>query len=361
MRYLDLGTVDAQSSQAVYHALAELMTADGPATLVTVSPNQPYVCVGYHQIAGREIDRRYCEAHDIPVARRMVGGGAVWLDHDQVFWHLIVPHALLSVDELYRRYLIAPVHAYRQMGIAAEHRPVNDIVVGQRKIGGTGASTLANADVLVGSLMLDFDTQAMARVLQVPSEKFRDKVISSLHDYMTTVRRELGAAAPTREQATQILVDAFAQVLCEEVRRDCLTPQERTRTEWYAQRLFSPDFVYRHEGHLEPGIKIRAGVRVFEGLYKASGGLVRVIWREVEGIIDEVVIGGDFFVDPVDGLANVQSALVGGEVKSPEREKVFRELWEGLDVPGVTAADVIAAFRNGQELAIDARGHANLR
>ena len=61
MRYLNLGTVPSTYSQAVYHALAERMTTQSEPVLVTVSPEQPYVCVGYHQLASREIDRDYCE------------------------------------------------------------------------------------------------------------------------------------------------------------------------------------------------------------------------------------------------------------------------------------------------------------
>jgi lipoate-protein ligase A len=354
MRYLDLGIVDARSSQAVYHALAELLTPGAETTLVTVRPDRPYVCVGFHQIASREIDRQYCEDQQIPVGRRMIGGGAVWLDQDQVFWHLIMPHQHAAIDELYRRYLAAPVNAYRHMGIKAEHRPVNDIVVGARKLGGTGASTLGHADVLVGSLMMDFDTDAMAHALNVPSEKFRDKVVTSLQDYMTTIKRELGDRAPSPAAATRLLVEAFAAVLQEEVRPDRLTSRERTRMQWYADRLFSPEFVYHNEGYFEPGVKIREGVRLFEGLYKAYGGLIRVVWREVDGVIDDVVIGGDFFVEPADGLQRVQGALIGHRPGSVQSEEVVRQVWNTLETPGVTAGDVIAAFRQGKRLGFNA-------
>ncbi len=350
MRYLNLGTVGARESQAVYHALAELMEPGDPVTLVTVSPDSPYVCVGYHQVASREVDRCYCEAHNIPVGRRMVGGGAVWLDHDQIFWHLIMPRRNLAIDALYRQFLAAPVTAYQRMGIQAAHRPVNDIVVGPRKIGGTGASTMENADLLVGSIMMDFNTEAMARVLNVPSEKFRDKMVSSLKDYMTTVKRELGSRAPSREDATRQLVEAFAEVLGERLVADVLTANETERLHYYADLLFDPKFVYRREGYLQPGVKIRDGVRLLEGVHKAPGGLVRVVWRETEGRVDDIVIGGDFFVDPADALAKLEDQ-VRGVPADPERiEAVLREAWRNLDAPGVSAGDIMQAFKQGQTL-----------
>ena len=348
MRYLNLGTVGSRESQAVYHAVAELMRPGDPITLVTVSPDTPYVCVGYHQVASREVDRPYCDAKGIPVGRRMVGGGAVWLDHDQIFWHLIMPRQNMAIDALYRRFLTAPVTAYRRMGIAAEHRPVNDIVVGVRKIGGTGASTMENADLLVGSIMMDFDTDAMARVLNVPSEKFRDKMVTSLKDYMTTVKRELGGRAPSREEATRHLVEAFAEVLGEAVDPGELTSQEAERLRYYADTLFDPDFVYRREGYLQPGVKIREGVRLLEGVHKAPGGLVRVVWREADGIIDDMVIGGDFFVEPADALANLEDQICSHALSLDQLEPVLDAAWDRLDIPGVTAGDVMQAVRAGQ-------------
>jgi lipoate-protein ligase A len=350
MRYLDLGTVGARESQAVYHALAELMGPDDPVTLVTVSPDEPYVCVGYHQVASREVDRSYCEAHNIPVGRRMVGGGAVFLDHDQIFWHLIMPRKNLAIDALYRQFLAAPVAAYQRLGIAAQHRPVNDIVVGPRKIGGTGASTMENADLLVGSIMMDFNTEEMARVLNVPSEKFRDKMVSSLKDYMTTVKRELGEGAPSREEAARQLVEAFAEVLGERVVPDRLTPQESARLQHYADLLFDPHFVYRREGYLQPGVKIREGVRLLEGVHKAPGGLIRVVWREAEGIIDDIVIGGDFFVEPADALAQLEDTIRGQGADLGAIAAMVTEAWRNLDVPGVSAEDMVQAFTQGHTL-----------
>lgn len=355
MRYLNLGVVPYQESQAIYHALAELLPIDGPMTLVTVSPDRPYVCVGYHQVASREIERSYCEEQGIPVGRRMVGGGAVYLDGDQVFWHLIMPRRNRSVEELYRRFLPAPIRAYQRMGIDAQHRPINDIVVGSKKIGGTGASTMGNAEILVGSLMMDFDSEEMARVLNVPSEKFRDKMVSSLNEYMTTVTKLLLDEAPSRDEATRFLVESFEEVVGEPIFPDTLTERERERLAYYADHLFDQDFVYRHEGYLQPGVKIRDGVRLYEGIYKAPGGLIRIIWRERDDVLDEVLIGGDFFVDPPEALATLESDLVGTAVTPEAITAVLERHWGRLDIPGIAVPDLLTAMSQGKTLVIPDR------
>jgi len=344
VRLLNLGTVPAPLSQATYHAVAETALVGDAPTLVLVSPDRPYVCVGFHQVASREVEREYLESEGILVARRLVGGGAVWLDRDQLFWHLILPDWHGAVDALYARYLPAQVAVYRRFGVEASWRPVNDIVVGVRKIGGTGAARIGTATVLVGSFLFDFPIHRMARAIRVPSEKFRDKLVDSLAAYMTSLRRELGTKSPHPDQVADAFVDEVAQVLGEPAVPGYLSETEQQAAERYARQLFDPAFVYRHEGWMAPGVKIREGVRLFEGVHKAPGGLVRFIWRERDGVFDDVVIGGDFFVTPRDGLERLAASLVGRPVGVAAVEAMWRGRPPALSVPGVGGEDLAAAF-----------------
>ena len=104
-----------------------------------------------------------------------------------VFHRDSVPRRLEDRFELYS----APVETYQALGVPAYHRPVNDIHVAGKKIGGTGAAQLGESEVLVGSLMFTFDKATIAHVLKVTSEKMRDKIFESLGQYMTTLAEQL--------------------------------------------------------------------------------------------------------------------------------------------------------------------------
>ena len=52
----------------------------------------------------------------------------------------------------------------------------------------------------------------MTRVLQVPDEKFRDKMYKTMQENMSTVKLELGYK-PERQQVIEYLIDSFAEVL----------------------------------------------------------------------------------------------------------------------------------------------------
>ena len=86
MDLYNLGKIPWEESQLIYHSLALL----GREALSLVSPASPYVCIGYHQDVEQEVDLEFCSRNNIPVFRREVGGGAVFLDGQQLFFQLIL-------------------------------------------------------------------------------------------------------------------------------------------------------------------------------------------------------------------------------------------------------------------------------
>jgi len=121
MKCYFLDKVSWQHSQALYHAAAYL----GREALFILRPSTPYVCIGNHQDADQEIDLEFARAHHIPVIRREVGGGAVYLDGEQLFYQLILkadrPGLLMDKAEFYHRYLQPVIETYRAYGVNAEY------------------------------------------------------------------------------------------------------------------------------------------------------------------------------------------------------------------------------------------------
>jgi ferredoxin len=108
-----------------------------PDTIILAGPTDPYVCIGYHQELEKEVDVDYCREHGLPIYRREVGGGAVYLDQGQVFtqWIFHGHNLPASLDERFALYIRPLVDTYQSFGIPAHHRPVNDIHVQGKKSG----------------------------------------------------------------------------------------------------------------------------------------------------------------------------------------------------------------------------------
>ncbi len=231
-----------------------------------------------------------------------------------------------------------------RIGIPAVHRPVNDIQVEGRKVGGTGAATIGQSMVVAGSLMFDFNYELMSRVLRVPSEKFRDKVYSTMREYLTTINRELGDDTPERTDVERILVEAFAETLATEVVEDEPRRDELDAIEEQQERIASADWLHL-EGLPPSGdiVKIAEGVNVVEGVHKAPGGLVRATVAVKDGVIDGIMLSGDFFLEPAAARLALQDSLVGVAYEDDAVLQMVKLKLSGVDAPGLDAADVAAA------------------
>ena len=347
MKLYDLGYVSWRDSQALYHALPRL----GREGLFILAPDSPYVSIGRHQDARYDVDIEYCRAHGIPVMRREVGGGAVYLDGNQLFYQLVIhkdnPLAPARKEDFYRKFLQAPIATYRELGIDARYKPVNDIVTAEgRKISGNGVAEIGDFIVFVGNIIVDFDYDTMVRVLRVPDEKFRDKVYKTLRDNLSTIRRELGGAPPF-DELRELLASKFEDILGPMERVGQIEPELRAKAEEVSCWLFGDEWLFSggRRRKLTKRVKIREGVEVLQRVYKAPGGLLRAIFRLEEGRIHDVSLSGDFFLYPAEALEELENALEGltPEETGPVIEGFFAS--HGVETPGIEPKDLQALLR----------------
>ncbi len=262
VRLLDLGEVSALRSQALYHGLAQAMTASSPDTIVLCRPSETYFCVGYHQEPHAELDLAFCRAHGYRVIHRKIGGGTVVLDRDQLFYQVILhaSRAPQRVDSIYETFLAAPVATLRALGLPATLEGTNEIEVRGRRIAGTGGGRIADAMVLTGNLLLDFPYELMTRAWRTPTDAFRDLAGAALQRSVTTLRRELDAI-PSLDAVKDLLIRTFGETLARPLVAGSLTSAEISAIhEAEAELLEHPE-----EGSLVRGervLKIARGVYV---------------------------------------------------------------------------------------------------
>jgi lipoate-protein ligase A len=348
LRVIDFGLVPALRSQAAWYGVAQRLGPSEDPALVLCEPAEPYVCIGLNQDAELELDRDFCAAHGIGILRRRLGGGAVLLDSRQMIFHFIFPrHAVpRRPEELYPHFIEPVLRTYRDFGIAARYRPLNDIHVEGRKIGGTAAALLGEAAVLGGMFLFDFDGPLMARCLRVPSEKFRDKLCAGLEEYVTSMRRLLGAVPPRREVAAAFVANS-ARCLGLAAAADTARPDEAAAIAAEERHLVDPQWLSRIGRKLVPaGVKLAAGVHLTDGCHKAPGGLLRARLLECDGVIVDLELSGDIDCRPAAGLSALARQLRGTSLDDLGLAERIASLMQRLGVaaPGTSAGDVAAAI-----------------
>eukprot|EP01022_Parablepharisma_sp_SALTPOND_P017133 TRINITY_DN2673_c0_g1_i6.p1 TRINITY_DN2673_c0_g1~~TRINITY_DN2673_c0_g1_i6.p1 ORF type:complete len:355 (+),score=91.09 TRINITY_DN2673_c0_g1_i6:1099-2163(+) len=312
-----LGRVSWQDSQLAYHALAHL----GREGLILCSPEQPYVSVGYFQDPAQELDLSYCRSAGLPVFRREVGGGAVYLDQHQLFWQVVLRrnHPLVSLNrqKFYQRLLAPVVALYRNLGVPARVAPINDVAVGSRRIAGTGAGEINDCVAFVGNLMRRFDCAAMARVLRAPDQDFRRCYQGHMEKQLTSLRRELGAgreAALNDEALYELLAVRFAEALgpLEERPLDAELSETMERLGCRMLSKAWTNFARRARPHRK--VKVRAGLflHYWQGLCPA--GPLEARFTSLDGKVVELRLGGEPG-DSKDLENQMRRELMGGDVR----------------------------------------------
>ncbi|MFX0207118.1 MAG: lipoate--protein ligase [Candidatus Hodarchaeota archaeon] len=355
-RLLDIGGIAPIETQAIYHVVAQSISGDpnAPNTIIICYPEEPLVSCGYHQVIEEEVNLDYCLLRDIPVVRRYLGGGAVYLDSDQLFYQIInrldTPNIPYRLDEYYRYLLKSPIATYQRIGIPVEYAPINDIVVKGKKISGNGAGQIEKATVLTGNLIFDFNFDEMVQILKVPSEKFRDKVAKTLRERLTTITHEL-TEVPPREGIKEILIEEFEKNLGITLEQHTsLTSMEKSLLEdtlaKYLTSEWLEDPIRRHPDLVEKRqVKISAGTSVAEGVYKSPGGLIRLFIETKENKIREILISGDFSINPQEIIPEIEKSLVNTPINKDSLQKTLENCFKrnDIDSPGLNPADLVEA------------------
>jgi lipoate-protein ligase A len=341
MYLLNLDKLPGQDSMLIFHALARI----GYEGLIIVSPAKPLASVGYFQDAAKEIDLDYCRDNKISVMRREVGGGATYLDENQIFYQVIWnsknPKFPRRIKDIFQMLSAPPCETYRRFGINASFRAENDIVTDKgQKIAGEGGGDIGKSMVFVGGILIDFDYATMARVLKVPDEKFRDKIYKSMEANLTTMKRQL-SVVPPRQEIKKVLVESFEKILgyLEPAEIDDGTMKQIREIEsWF----MSPEFLHKKTPRIPHGVKIKEGVEILYGLHKAKGGLIRTAEEIENKKIKDIVVSGDFNLFPKDALVDVEKDLRNKDFSQETVEKAIEKTYQRkkIESPGVEPEDI---------------------
>lgn len=246
------------------------MRAGDAPVLSFVRPVSPYVCIGYHRDLA-EVDADYCRASELPVYRRMVGGGPVYCDTDQLFFQITLPAKDLPARRATAlSSLLRPaMRALRSLGVDADLDRFGEVSVGPAKVCGHGAGQLGDGATVVGNLITGFDHDRATRVLRLESD-VRGVVLQLMRRYVaaTLVDPVAWKAAMVRE---------YAEHFDSAPHDDQLTAAETRELAHMDRRLQTKAFVAGTPRPARPvrTVKVRAGVWVHE-------------WR---GEADRIVLG----------------------------------------------------------------------
>jgi lipoate-protein ligase A len=349
-RVVDLGYREPYIANTFYESVAhDVASGRSPNTILFVNPEDPYVCVGLHQDAKKEIDLDYITEKEYPIIRRTQGGGAVFLDSGQLFYQFILRTVDVPADteQLFEWLLMPVVNALKEIGLPAQFKPVNDILTSSRKISGNGAGIIDDATILVGNVICSINSQEMARVLLVPSEKFRDKLAQNISQWVTSLDQEM-KVVPSRDVLISTLTKHFESDLGISLEKAEITPSEWQRWNKIKEKHPSKEWVFQPgaaKEEIERKVKIHSDLKLVEVAHKGQK-MVKITATLQDNIVQDIIFSGDFFISPIETLDQLQQKLVGSPLEREIIETVVLQILESPKVNryGIPPQDFIEAI-----------------
>lgn len=265
------------------------------------------VWIGVHQKAREEVDVDFCAREGIPIIRRHNPGGAVYQDSgslcfsctfrkDDFFPYL----GIQEPEELYPLFGRAVARMGKLYGLTISWAPVNDATIGGKKIFGSAQVLQYSALSHTGSLLVDVDLDAMARVLRPPSIKFIDKSATTVRDRVLNLSDAVGRSLdPSEVSGTLsrcIANELGIQLVPSGLKVSELEAAEGLRDEKYGR----PEWTFREENRIGKVVAAKSG-----------DGVVSLDLRMSGSIIDSIGISGDFLA-PDGHLLDVVIAGIPG-------------------------------------------------
>jgi len=254
--------------------------------------------VGKNQNTLSEINYAYVKENNIPVVRRLSGGGAVFHDLGNLNFTFIYSNDSNSFNN-FRKFTAPIIDVLNEMGIKAEFSGRNDLTIEGRKFSGNAQYNYKNKVLHHGTLLFSSNMADLSAALNVKPSKFEDKAVKSLTSRVTNISEHLKTPLTITEFKEIIMhyiignsgnnilykfTDNDVKII------DSMVAQKYATWQWnYGS---SPKYTFRNEKRF-------------------SGGTVEIMADIDKGIIQNMKIYGDFF--GMLDVNDIEKALTGAK------------------------------------------------
>lgn len=326
-RIIDNDVLTASENIAVNQAILRSRAEKKSPNTLRIVRFKPCVLIGHHQSFEQEVNLEYCSSHGIELQRRITGGGAIYLDINQIGWELYLDRKILKTlnfEDITAKICFAAARMFSVFGIHANFRPRNDIEVSGRKISGTGGIFEGNAFLYQGTVLATFNVDTMLSALRISHDKLIDKISQNAQDRVTSLANLLHYHVPL-EKVKKACADAFSAefdiIFCEAG----LNINEKKHYEDAIREVSEPDWLNLVSKPVD-------NVPILEAQKRFPGGSlrVRIIYDNEQHRIKQLFFTGDFFVSPRRTIFDLEASLKNVLIDNLERT-IF-EFFEVHDV-----------------------------
>lgn len=251
-RLLDTDFVDPITGVTTVEAVGIARSKDlVPNTIIFWRPNTRFVCLGYFQYVRDEVHADTCEKLDVKIARRILGGGMGYVDQNQLLYDVImgseyvVTPVASCIERMYKYVLSGVINGLWELGFSDVVLMPNynsAIWLNGKKVSGNCATSLTGAQIVGGSLLVDFDFEMLSKVSKNPYKNLKPG-ITSLEDGLTCINKE--SKKPFSLEDVKIaVIKGFEKALNIELKQGSLVKEEKELIKELKPKFSSKEWIY---------------------------------------------------------------------------------------------------------------------
>lgn len=228
--------------------------------------NRPSVIIGKHQNALAEINLPYLEEQNIPVFRRMSGGGTVYHDEGNLNF-CFIKNGDNSDLVNFKKATEPIVSALQRRGLPARNGERNDLLLNYKKISGNACHVFKRRVMHHGTLLYQSDLNRLTGSLKSDPTRFEDKAVKSVRSEVVNINQVLQSKETTTEFLQNLVEDllrnntdwekaTFSKVDLDKIEE--LKKEKYDHSEWNYR--YGPAYTFKkrlQSGRLVFGVKLR--------------------------------------------------------------------------------------------------------
>src|SRR5262245_16592956 len=353
LRYLDFDRVTPFENGSIMPVLTRSVAASGEPLLMTSVWGQTHLNVGWFDDVDATLDLDACARLSVAVIRRPVyGGGTAYYDAEcALMWGFLLPKAdTPDLDAALAQYQPVITDTLARIGLGeVAFEGSSDLRWHGRKLGALTAQDVVLCSSVGGFLNIaPPDLDLYLSVVRIPDEKFKDKAVKDMREYVCTAQQVAGRTV-TYEEFRDALLAALAHAGFE-IEPSALSDEEQAAVAKISTRIGSDEAIRRISSERFTA-DAPAGTRVGFGNHKGRKLCRAGVALDASGTVVAALMAGDMHVSPPDTMDRIAAALVGANAHDAAdvRGRVAG-VFEGDDVHqaeasmGVTTDDLVAAI-----------------
>lgn len=174
-----MNCINLESNDPYFNlAIEELLLKNSTEDYLILYVNSPSVIIGKHQTCHQEINTRFITENQIPVIRRITGGGTVYHDYGNLNFSFIKQcESGRQVD--FRKYTEPVIDFLGSIGVKAEFGGKNDLKADGMKISGNAEHVHGSRVLHHGTLLFNASLDDMRNCIRKDKSSYSSRAVAS--------------------------------------------------------------------------------------------------------------------------------------------------------------------------------------